>query len=107
VGESEAMTGRLKFSAPAEHPVNYKYQFACLDAGILTFIRELLGTSSDGITKVVRSRDTTNVYEVDGTALRFIASKWQMDVREFVLPRDLGEWDKKVAKAVKDGKGTP
>jgi hypothetical protein len=98
---------KLKFSASADYPVNYRYQFACSDAGIVTFIRELLGTTSDGITNVVKSRDTTNVYEIDGTALRYIASKWRMDVRDFVLPRDREEWDKKVAKALKDGRGTP
>lgn len=101
------MQSNLKLSASAEYPVNYRYQFACSDAGAVTFIRELLNTSSDGITNLVKSRDTANVYEIDGTALRFLAARWRMEVRDFVLPTDLEKWDKNIAKALKGGKGTP
>lgn len=101
------MKRRLKVSQWDDSPVNYRYQFACSDPSVVVSLREELATSPEAITNVARSRDTTNVFEIDGTALKYLARRWQMEVRDFVHPTDHAAWDKKVAKAKKDGKGTP
>lgn len=102
-----AIRGNLKVTQWDDIPVNYTYQFACSDPSVIVSIRERLATSPQAITSVVRSRDTTNVFEIDGTAVRYLAGMWNLTVRDFVNPGDRPKWDQRVEKALKDRKGAP